>query len=65
MHLLHSLTVTYLTEIRSQRAQSNSTDELSYRDFLGNFLRGAADALGKTASFTGEAKKNPLWAARL
>ena len=57
MHLLHSLTTTYLTEIRNQRAQANSTDELSYRDFLGKFLRGAAEALGKTASFTGEAKK--------
>ncbi len=57
MHLLHSLTTTYLTEIRNQRAQVNSTDELSYRDFLGKFLRGAAEALGKTASFTGEAKK--------
>ena len=57
MHLLHSLTVIYLTEIRHQRAQSNSTDELSYRDFLGKFLREAAKALGRTAAFTGEAKK--------
>ena len=57
MHLLHSLTVTYLTELRNQRAQSNSTDELSYRDFLGKFLRGTADALARKASFTGEAKK--------
>lgn len=57
MHILHSLTLTYLTEIRNQRTLSNSTDELSYRDFLGKFLRGAADALGRKASFTGEAKK--------
>ncbi len=57
MHPLHTLTTTYLTEIRNQRALSNSTDELSYRDFLGKFLRGAAEALGRTASFTGEAKK--------
>ena len=57
MHPLHSLTVTYLTEIRDQRAQFNSTDELSYRDFLGKFLRGTADALGRKAAFTGEAKK--------
>lgn len=57
MHLLHSLTITYLTEIRNQRAQSNSTEELSYRDFLGKFLRGAAEAMGKSAAFTGEAKK--------
>ena len=57
MHTFHTLTVAYLTEISRQRAQSNSTEELSYRDFLGKFLRGAAEALGKTASFTGEAKK--------
>ena len=57
MHPLHSLTITYLTEIRNQRALSNSTDELSYRDFLGKFLRGAAGMLGRTAAFTGEAKK--------
>ena len=57
MHLLHSLAAAYLNEIRNQRALSNSTDELSYRDFLGKFLRGAAEALGRKASFTGEAKK--------
>ena len=57
MHPLQTLTTTYLTEIRNQRTQSNSTDELSYRDFFGKFLRGAADALGRTASFTGEPKK--------
>ncbi len=57
MHTLQSLTTTYLTEIRNQRAQSNSTDELSYRDYLGRFLRKAAEALGRSASFTGEAKK--------
>jgi len=57
MHILQSLAITYLTEIRNQRAQSNSTNELSYRDFLGKFLRGAAEALGRTAAFTGEAKK--------
>ena len=57
MHLLQTLTTTYLTELRNQRLQNNSTNELSYRDFLGKFLRGAADALGKAATFTGEAKK--------
>ncbi len=57
MHPLQTLTTTYLSEIRSQRGQSNSTEELSYRDFLGKFLRGAAAALGRAAAFTGEAKK--------
>jgi hypothetical protein len=57
MPALEEIAVTYLTEIRSQRAQLHTTDELSYRDFLGKFLRGAAAALGKTAQFTGEARK--------
>jgi predicted type IV restriction endonuclease len=57
MHLLHSLTVTYLREIQQQRSQTHSTEELSYRDFLGKFLRSLAPALGKPAEFTGEGKK--------
>ena len=58
MDVLKSLCETYLRELRDQRAQSNSTDELSYRDYLGKFLRGVRDALGKPADFTGEAKMN-------
>jgi len=57
MHPLEKLTLSYLSEIRDQRAKINSTDELSYRDYLGKFLRGMAQVLGKHADFTGEAKK--------
>ena len=47
----------YLADLRKQRALANTTDELSYRDFLGKFLRSANDALNRAAEFTGEAKK--------
>ncbi|MCX6380772.1 MAG: N-6 DNA methylase, partial [Armatimonadetes bacterium] len=57
VHPLETLATTYLTEIRQQRALSNSTEEMSYRDYLGKFLRGVAQVLGKPTQFTGEAKK--------
>ena len=57
-HLLEPHALTYLNAIRKQSALANTTGELSYRDFLGAFLRDANDALGKTAHFTGEAKLN-------
>ena len=57
MHPLHAITLTYLGEIQKQRAQTHSTEELSYRDYLGKFLRGIVPALGKPAAFTGEGRK--------
>lgn len=60
MHPLKTITETYLSEIQKQRAKTNSTQELSYRDYLGKFLRAATEALGRTADFTGEAKKSSL-----
>ena len=54
---LEVIAKTYLTQIRDQQAQSHSTAELSYRDYLGQFLRDTTLALGKTSQFTGEAKK--------
>ena len=38
MSTLESLALTYMTAIRRQSALANTTDELSYRDFLGAFL---------------------------
>ena len=58
MHSLLAITVEYLSDIRTQRAQFNSTGELSHRDALGEFLR-ARQALGKSGTFTGEPKKDP------
>lgn len=42
MHPLETLCLTYLKELRDQRAKSNTTDELSNCDYLGKFLRGRA-----------------------
>ncbi len=56
MHILHAVTHTYLEDLHKQHAQSDSTPELSYRPALSNFLNGAAEALGRVASFTNEAK---------
>lgn len=60
MHPLKAIAETYLSEIQKQRAKTNSTQELSYRDYLGKFLRAATQALGRTADFTGEAKRSSL-----
>ncbi len=46
----------YLTRVRDVRNQHNATGELSYRDALGQFLRESAAAVGKNATWTGEAK---------
>ncbi len=57
MTTLSHLCATYRTGLRTQRAQANSTGELSYREFLGTFLRDAAQALHKAAHFTHEGKQ--------
>jgi len=57
MHPLETAVTTYLKEIRDQRKLTNTTDELSYRDYLGKLLRETAKVLNRNADFTGEAKK--------
>ena len=42
MHPLEAAVTTYLKEIRDQRKLTNTTNELSYRDYLGKLLREAA-----------------------
>lgn len=53
---LESLCKNYLTRLREQRNLDNNSPEMSYREYLGGFLRESADALGKHVSFTHEAK---------
>ena len=57
MTTLPGLCATYLNGLRAQRAQANTTGELSYREFLGAFLRDAAQALKAAAHFTHEGKQ--------
>ena len=54
MHALEIIVKTYLTGLQIQRRLQNNTDELSFRDYLSTFLRDAARALQKNASFTPE-----------
>ena len=57
MHALEKTVQTYLQELQKQKRQANTTDELSYRDFLSAFLRDVASILGRNAVFTCEPKK--------
>ena len=57
LHPLETITRTYLQNLQTQRRQANTTDELSYRDFLSTFLREAAKILPRNADFTAEPKK--------
>ena len=57
MHPLQTVVTTYLKEIRDQRKLANTTDELSYRFYLGKLLRDSAAILNRNADFTDEAKK--------
>ena len=56
MLVLASVVKEYLEALRRQSRLSNNTDELSFRDHLGKFLREAKEALGKQGEFTGEAR---------
>ena len=45
LHALEPIARTYLQSLRTQQSQVNTTDELSYRDFLSTFFREAAKIL--------------------
>jgi len=57
LHPLENSVRTYLTEVAQQRQLTQSTRELSYRDYLGKLFRDAQTALGRNVTFTGEGKK--------
>ncbi len=56
MHLLETISLTYLKNLQNQKRQANTTGELSYRDFLSTFFRDAASLLKRNANFTSEPK---------
>lgn len=57
MHPLETTVAAYLKEIRDQRKLTNTSEELSYRFYLGKLLRESAKILNRNADFTDEAKK--------